>query len=120
MGLLVDGQWQDQWYDTKSTGGRFERPVSQYRNWITADGRPGPTGEGGFKAEHNRYHLYVSYACPWAHRALVMRAWKRLEQHIDVSVVHPRMLENGWELRTGFDGARAIRFTDSTRFISFI
>lgn len=105
MGLLVDGQWQDQWYDTKRTGGRFERSASQYRNWITADGSPGPTGAGGFKAERGRYHLYVSYACPWAHRALVMRAWKGLEQHVGVSVVHPLMLENGWELRSDFDGA---------------
>lgn len=105
MGLLVDGQWQDQWYDTKSTGGRFERSASQFRNWITADGRAGPSGKDDFKAESGRYHLYVSYACPWAHRALVMRAWKGLEKHIDVSVVHPLMLENGWEFRTDFDGA---------------
>src|SRR5699024_7474177 len=105
MGLLIDGHWHDQWYDTDSTGGRFERSASQFRNWITADGSPGPSGEGGFKAERGRYHLYVSYACPWAHRALVMRAWKGLEQHVDVSVVHPKMLENGWELRTGFAGA---------------
>lgn len=105
MGLLIDGQWHDQWYDTKSTGGRFERSASQFRNWITADGAPGPTGTGGFKAERDRYHLYVSYACPWAHRTLVMRAWKGLEPHIGVSVVHPRMLEHGWELRTDFDGA---------------
>lgn len=105
MGLLVDGQWQDKWYDTKSTGGRFERSESQFRNWVTADGEPGPTGEGGFRAERGRYHLYVSYACPWAHRTLVMRAWKGLEGAIDVSVVHPLMLENGWELRTDFNHA---------------
>src|SRR5574337_747859 len=105
MGLLVDGQWQDKWYDTKDTGGRFERSRSQFRHWITADGKAGPTGGDGFKAESGRYHMYVSYACPWAHRTLVMRAWKGLEQHIGVSVVHPLMLENGWELRTDFEGA---------------
>lgn len=103
MGLLVNGQWRDEWYDTQSTGGRFERSRSQFRNWITADGSTGPSGRGGFKAERDRYHLYVSYACPWAHRALVMRVWKGLEKHIGVSVVHPLMLENGWELRTDFD-----------------
>ncbi|WP_421705400.1 glutathione S-transferase family protein [Alloalcanivorax xenomutans] len=105
MGLLVDGKWQDKWYDTDSTGGRFKRSESQFRNWVTADGEAGPSGEGGFKAESGRYHLYVSYACPWAHRALVMRAWKGLEEHIGVSVVHPLMLENGWELGMDFDGA---------------
>ncbi len=66
MGLLVDGQWQDKWYDTKDTGGRFERSRSQFRSWITADGKSGASGEGGFKAESGRYHLYVSYACPVA------------------------------------------------------
>lgn len=105
MGLLVDGQWHNKWYDTKDSGGRFERSKSQFRHWITADGKAGPFGGEGFKAERGRYHLYVSYACPWAHRTLVMRAWKGLEQHIDVSVVHPLMLENGWELRTDFAGA---------------
>ena len=109
MGLLVDGRWQDQWYETGSTGGRFERSASRFRNWITADGSAGPSGQDGFKAESGRYHLYVSYACPWAHRALVMRAWKGLEKHIDVSVVHPLMLENGWELRTDFEGATGDR-----------
>ncbi|KIQ96995.1 glutathione S-transferase family protein [Lysobacter sp. A03] len=105
MGLLVDGQWHDEWYDTEETGGRFERSKSQFRNWITADGSAGPDGKDGFKAESGRYHLYVSYACPWAHRTLLMRAWKGLEEHIGVSVVHPLMLEDGWELRTDFDGA---------------
>jgi putative glutathione S-transferase len=105
MGLLVGGQWQDQWYDTASTGGRFERSKSQFRNWVTIDGGAGPSGKDGFKAESGRYHLYVSFACPWAHRTLVMRAWKGLEEHVGVSVVHPLMLENGWELRTDFDGA---------------
>lgn len=105
MGLLVDGRWQDTWYDTSSTGGRFERKASQYRSWITADGSAGPSGSGGFSAEPGRYHLYVSYACPWAHRTLVMRAWKGLEQHVSVSSVHPLMLENGWEFRTDFADA---------------
>ncbi len=109
MGLLVDGQWQDKWYDTKSSGGRFQRAASRFRHWITAAGAAGPSGEAGFKAQSGRYHLYVSYACPWAHRALLMRAWKGLEAHIEVSVVHPLMGENGWELRTDFDGASGDR-----------
>ena len=96
MGLLVEGKWQDKWYDTKSTGGRFVRKDSQFRNWITPDGSPGPSGEAGFKAEANRYHLYVSLACPWACRALIMRNIKGLEEMISVSVVNPLMLENGW------------------------
>jgi glutathionyl-hydroquinone reductase len=97
MGLLVDGVWHDQWYDTAKTGGSFVREDSRFRNWVTADGSPGPTGEGGFEAEPGRYHLYVSYACPWAHRTLVFRALKRLETAISVSVVDPRMGNNGWE-----------------------
>lgn len=101
MGLLVDGKWQDKWYDTKSTGGRFVRKDSQFRNWVTADGSPGPTGEGGFKAEADRYHLYVSNACPWAHRTLIMRQIKGLEDMISVSVVNPIMLENGWTFEDG-------------------
>lgn len=96
MGVLVNGQWHDQWYDTESTGGEFKREAAQLRNWITADGRAGPTGEGGFKAESGRYHLYVSYACPWAHRTLIFRELKELQAHIDVSVVATDMLENGW------------------------
>lgn len=101
MGLLQDGQWVDQWYDTKSTGGRFERKASSFRNWVTADGSAGPSGTGGFKAEAGRYHLYVSYACPWAHRTLIMRALKGLEGIIDVSVVHWLMLEHGWTFAQG-------------------
>src|SRR5690606_6406677 len=96
MGLLVDGKWHDVWYDTKSTQGRFERSKSQFRNWITADGSPGPTGEGGFKAEPGRYHLYVSLACPWAHRTLIFRALKKLEDAISVAVVDYLMAEEGW------------------------
>lgn len=89
MGLLIDGQWHDKWYDTDKHGGRFVRSESQFRNQITSQGR--------FKPESGRYHLYVSYACPWAHRALIFRKLKELELHIDISVVHPLMLENGWE-----------------------
>ena len=96
MGLLVDGKWHDQWYDTEGNGGRFIRTEAQYRNWITPDGSPGPTGEGGFKAEPNRYHLYVAMACPWANRTLIMRKLKKLEDMISVSVVNPLMAENGW------------------------
>lgn len=96
MGMLVDGKWTDQWYDTASTGGRFVRSESQYRNWVTADGRPGPTGEAGFEAAPGRYHLYVSLACPWANRTLILRALKGLEDLISVSVVNPYMGEHGW------------------------
>ncbi|SJZ60387.1 glutathione S-transferase family protein [Novilysobacter spongiicola] len=96
MGLLVDGKWVDQWYDTKSTGGKFVRSDAQLRNWITPDGSPGPSGEGGFAAEPGRYHLYVSLACPWAHRTLIFRALKGLQDMISVSVVNPLMAENGW------------------------
>lgn len=99
MGLLVDGKWQDQWYDTRKSGGKFERESARFRNWVTVDGAAGPSGEGGFRAESGRYHLYVSMACPWAHRALIFRVLKGLEQHITVSVVHPHMVENGWEFR---------------------
>ena len=96
MGLLVDGQWQDHWYDTKSTGGKFVRKDSSFRNWITADGSAGPSGSGGFKAEAGRYHLYVSHACPWAHRTMIFRNLKRLEDHISVSVVNWFMADQGW------------------------
>lgn len=101
MGLLVDGQWVDQWYDTKKTGGRFVRTQTQFRNWITADGSAGPTGQAGYKAEANRYHLYVSLACPWASRTLMIRTLKGLEDMISISVVHPLMLENGWTFEEG-------------------
>ncbi len=105
MGQLVDGVWQDTWYDTKSSGGKFVRSTAAYRNWITADGSPGPSGEGGFPAEAGRYHLYVSLACPWAHRTLIFRALKGLEDLIDVSVVHPDMLSDGWTFETDYAGA---------------
>lgn len=102
MGLLVDGEWHDQWYDTESTGGRFERDKAAFRNWVTADGSAGPQGRGGFKAEPDRYHLYVAYACPWANRAMVFRKLKGLERMISVSVVNPLMRENGWTFRDGY------------------
>ncbi len=87
MGLLVDGQWQDEWYDTTSTGGEFIRKDSQFRHWI---------GESGFEAEAGRYHLFVSLACPWAHRTLIFRKLKKLEHIIGVTIVDPKMLEHGW------------------------
>jgi putative glutathione S-transferase len=96
MGLLVEGKWQDRWYDTKSTGGRFERSQAQWRDWVTRDGKPGEGRTRGFKAEPGRYHLYVSLACPWAHRTLIFRALKKLESVISVSVVHPFMGVDGW------------------------
>ncbi|WP_223480885.1 MULTISPECIES: glutathione S-transferase family protein [unclassified Pseudomonas] len=95
MGLLVEGRWHDQWYES-SKDGAFQREQAQRRNWLTADGTPGPTGVGGFAAEAGRYHLYVSLACPWAHRTLILRKLKGLESLIDVSVVSWLMLENGW------------------------
>lgn len=95
MGLLVEGRWQDQWYES-SKDGAFQREQAKRRNWVTRDGQPGPSGQGGFKAEAGRYHLYVSLACPWAHRTLIVRKLKGLESLIDVSVVSWLMRENGW------------------------
>lgn len=105
MGLLIDGVWHDQWYDTKSSDGKFERAAAKFRNWITTDGSVGPSGTDGFKAESGRYHLYVSYACPWAHRALIFRNLKGLQDHITVSAVHPDMLSDGWTFETDDLGA---------------
>jgi len=105
MGQLIDGVWHDTWYDTKSTGGRFKRSESAWRSWVTPDGSAGPSGNAGFAAERDRYHLYVSLACPWAHRTLLMRQLKGLENMIDVSVVHPLMLENGWTFDDSFPAA---------------
>lgn len=99
MGLLIEGQWQDKWYNTEKTGGEFVREDAQFRDWVTPDGSAGPNGETAFKAEPDRYHLYVSYACPWAHRTLIFRKLLGLEDIISVSVVHPHMLENGWEFK---------------------
>lgn len=101
MGLLQNGQWVDQWYDTKSSGGRFERKAPQFRNWITADGSAGPSGDPGFKAEADRYHLYVSLACPWAHRTLIFRALKGLEKMLPISSVHWYMADSGWTFAAG-------------------
>ena len=105
MGQLVDGTWHDTWYDTKSTGGAFVRKEAKFRNWVTPNGAQGPSGEGGFAAQSGRYHLYVSYACPWAHRTLIFREIKGLPDHIDVSVVHPDMLSDGWTFADDFPGA---------------
>ena len=98
MGLLQNGKWVDQWYDTDNSGGEFQRQDSRYRNWLTPDAEAGPNGEQGFRAEKGRYHLYVSLACPWAHRTLIFRQLKQLQDYIDVTVVEPIMLENGWEM----------------------
>lgn len=106
MGMLQNGKWVDQWYETKANGGEFRRQDSRFRSWITADGAPGPSGSGGFKAEPGRYHLYVSLACPWAHRTLIFRCLKQLEDLIGVTIVDPVMLANGWEMTdplSGFD-----------------
>lgn len=98
MGRLVDGKWVDQWYDTESHGGRFERQSSAFRKWVRR-------GDPEHPAEAGRYRLYVSYACPWAHRTLIYRTLKGLESEIAVSVVHPDMLEHGWEFKGGYDDA---------------
>jgi len=101
MGLLIDGKWTAKGHDTAATGGRFVRQATTFRNWITPDGSPGPTGEGGFKAEPGRYHLYVSLACPWAHRTLILRAVKKLAPMISLSVTHWFMGEEGWSFDDG-------------------
>ncbi|NGO00277.1 glutathione S-transferase family protein [Grimontia sp. S25] len=103
MGLLVDGVWRTDWYDTSKTNGRFTRKAPSFRNWITKDGSAGPTGEGGFKAEPGRYHLYVSLACPWAHRTLIFRKLKGLEAMISISVVNGFMGDDGWTFLPGDD-----------------
>lgn len=103
-GQLIDGQWK-----TKDSfaedDGSFQRDESAFRNWITVDGSSGPDGQKGYKAEEGRYHLYVSYACPWAHRALIFRRLKNLEDLITVDVVHPHMLDKGWSLDSDFKGS---------------
>ena len=114
MGLLQNGKWVDQWYDTASTGGRFVRNASQFRNWITQDGSAGPSGIGGFQAEKDRYHLYVSHACPWAHRTMIFRILKGLEEMISYSVVHWLMLDEGWTFETG-EGVIADPLYNATR-----
>ena len=104
MGYLKQGEWVDEWYDTDASDGEFKRSESVFRNWVTPDGSAGPSGQGGFAAEAGRYHLYVSLACPWAHRTLIFRALKGLEDLIDVTVVEPLMLENGWEVSDPLHG----------------
>ncbi|MDA0675283.1 MAG: glutathione S-transferase family protein [Proteobacteria bacterium] len=104
MGLLVEGRWVDRWYDTDKSAGRFERSETAFRSWLTAD------GSSGFKAEPGRYHLYVSYACPWAHRTLIMRNLKGLEDAVSVSVVDPVMASDGWTLSVGADPVNDARF----------
>jgi len=103
MGLLIDGQWVDQWYDTDATKGKFVRQDSVFRHWIHAD-------VGEFTAEIGRYHLYVSLACPWAHRTLIFRQLKGLTDVIGVSVVEPDMLEHGWEFRDKAEPLYGYRF----------
>jgi putative glutathione S-transferase len=95
MGMLVDGLWQERGYDT-TAGGRFQREPTRFHSWVTPDGAPGPSGEGGFTAAPGRYHLYISLACPWAHRTLIFRKLKNLEDAISLSIVDPVMLEGGW------------------------
>lgn len=97
MSLMVKGKLRDNWYEAETESGEFIRQDSQFRNWITPNGQPGPTGEGGFAAEPGRYHLYVSYACPWAHRTLIFRKLKKLQDIISVNVVHPHMGPKGWD-----------------------
>lgn len=109
MGQLVDGAWQTRPTKDVTGGGGFARPSASFRNWVTADGSAGPSGEGGFAAESGRYHLYVSYACPWAHRALIFRTLKGLDEHVGVSVVHPDFLDQGWEFRDDYPGATGDR-----------
>lgn len=99
MGLLVDGFWQDKWYNTEESGGKFKREDAVFRNWVTKDGSSGPDGKGGFKAEAGRYHLYICHACPWANRAMIFRTLKGLEDIISVSAVHWFMGSNGWTFR---------------------
>jgi putative glutathione S-transferase len=101
MGLLVDGQWHDVWYDTKASQGRFVRSESQFRNWVTPDGSAGLSGAAGFAAAAGRYHLYVSLACPWAHRTLIMRELKGLQAMISVSAVNSFMGAEGWTFAPG-------------------
>lgn len=112
MGLLQNGQWVDRWYDTKASKGRFVRNDAQFRNWVTTDGAPGPSGNGGFEAEAGRYHLYISNACPWAHRTMIFRSLKGLADMITISVVHWYMGEQGWTFEKG-EGVISDQVNDS-------
>jgi len=115
MGLLVEGVWKDQWYDTSSTGGKFVRSDAGFRNWITKDGSAGPSGQSGFKAESGRYHLYISHACPWANRAAIFRKLKHLEEHISFSVVDHFMGDEGWTFNGEEDGSTQDHINNFTR-----
>jgi len=114
MSLMLNGKMQDDWLESEQEAGEFVRKDSIFRHWITADGQAGPSGEGGFKAEPGRYHLYVSYACPWAHRTLIYRVLKGLEDIISVSVVHPDMGPEGWKFDDGFADATVDHLHQST------
>ena len=111
-GLLINGQWKTK-NEFADDDGKFKRDDAQFRGWLSADGSSGLDGQQGFPAESGRYHLYVSYACPWAHRTLIFRHLKDLEDHIDVSVVHPYMGDNGWQFGQDFHGATGDRLYDS-------
>jgi glutathionyl-hydroquinone reductase len=100
MGLLVDGVWRDEQHSERTPDGRFVRPTTRFRNWITQDGTAGPTGEGGFAAARDRYHLYVALACPWAHRTVIMRTLKGLEEVVSMSIVEPLYGPHGWRFGT--------------------
>jgi putative glutathione S-transferase len=113
MGFFLDGVWHDQWHDTGKTKGRFQREATRFHNWITPDGAAGPTGEGGFPAEAGRYHLYVSLACPWAHRTLIFRKLKKLDGLISVSIVSPYMFEQGWTFKRD-EGSTGDHLHDAT------
>ena len=104
MSLMIRGELRTGWLDSEQEDGEFVRREQQFRSWITPDGSAGPSGEGGFPAAPGRYHLYVSYACPWAHRTLILRRLKRLEDVISVDVVHPHMGEAGWHFDATFPG----------------
>ncbi len=115
MGMLQEGKWIDQWYDTKESKGRFVRKDASFRNWVTRDGMPGPSGEGGFVAEPDRYHLYISHACPWAHRTMIFRSLKGLGDMISLSVVNWMMGKDGWTFSPG-DGV----ISDSINHAEFL
>ena len=101
MGFLKNGTWHDEWAHNDEESGEFERDESAFRSWITPDGSAGPTGAGGFAAEPGRYRLYISLACPWAHRANAVRHLKGLTDAIELNVVHWLMKEGGWSFRDG-------------------
>jgi glutathionyl-hydroquinone reductase len=96
MGIMIDGAWQVEEPAAAGADGRFVRATTSFRSWVTADGRPGPTGTGGFEAAPGRYHLYAAISCPWAHRTLLMRKLKGLEEAIGLSLVAPRRTDQGW------------------------